>query len=82
MTSRSDLPNSDRADFASDQWSWLDYYTQPPSDWDGVGGEGNGSIDFNDRNDGADSRRDPVALRSRTRTGVGLGAIGGTVQSE
>jgi hypothetical protein len=51
-----DLPNSDRADFASDQWYWLDYYTQPPSEWDGAGG---GEDDRNqDREGNTDSRQD------------------------
>lgn len=31
-----DLPTSDRHDYASAQWLWLDYYTQPPSEWDGA----------------------------------------------
>ena len=34
-TSGDDLPCSDRADFASAQWLWLDD-TQPPFDSDGV----------------------------------------------
>jgi hypothetical protein len=40
LTSGDDLPTSDRHDYASAQWYWLDE-TQPPSEWDGAedGGE-------------------------------------------